>query len=290
MIFYVIGNGFDRHYGLPTGYYDFKKFLLRNGYRELIKKVDNLFAERGYTTEEIEYWSEFENMLTVFGQLYSDDIYNEAMDNAEQDDDRADYWDSPAWNVDYYNQYIQVLKEQFDFWVKTMNVTITPDRYFRPQKGDCVLTFNYTPTIETNFDTTGVKIHHIHGTVGSEIILGHNYFGEPDYFTVIEDEDSDYRDVTCKKAVNNVIERAAAQYYKNSPAILRRFHRIFESIKDYDKVVFMGLSCGEQDADYVQEILLRARSVDFFYRGETARDNLKHCLGDIDVDVRYIRW
>lgn len=55
MNFYVIGNGFDRHYGLETGYNHFKNILYRNGYRELIAKVDNLFYERGdYSPEEIE--------------------------------------------------------------------------------------------------------------------------------------------------------------------------------------------------------------------------------------------
>ena len=53
MTFYVIGNGFDRHYGLPTGYYDFKTFLLNNGYGELVHKIDTLFYERGFSINEV---------------------------------------------------------------------------------------------------------------------------------------------------------------------------------------------------------------------------------------------
>ena len=290
MTFYVIGNGFDRHYGLPTSYYDFKLFLLKNGYRDMVEKVDNLFAERGYSTKDVEYWSVFENMLTVFGQLYADDIYNEAMDNAETDDDRAGYWDSPAWNVDYYNRYIQVLKEQFDLWIMGMDTSITPDEYFLPQKGDCILNFNYTTTVEDNFDTAGVNVYHVHGTIGEEIVLGHNDLCEPDSLTVIEDENSDYRDITCRKAVNDVIERASTQYYKNSPAILRRLQPVFESIEEYDRVVIMGLSCGEQDAEYVHEIISHARRIDFYYHGKAARENLEFYVSGTDVDVTYICW
>ena len=73
MDFYVIGNGFDRHYGLETGYNHFKDFLYRNGYRELIAKVDDLFYERGgFSPDEIENWFEFEDMLRTFNCLYAD--------------------------------------------------------------------------------------------------------------------------------------------------------------------------------------------------------------------------
>lgn len=66
MIFYVIGNGFDFHYGLNTTYRNFKAFLLKNGYWELVRKVDQLFYERGnFSPEEIDTWSKFEDMLQV---------------------------------------------------------------------------------------------------------------------------------------------------------------------------------------------------------------------------------
>ena len=290
MTFYVIGNGFDRHYGLPTGYYDFKLFLLANGYGNLVRKVDNLFSERYFNVEEVKWWSDFENMLTVFGQLFADEIYEEAMDNAETDDDRAGYWDSPAWNVDYYNQYIQVLKQQFDLWIKTMNTDIFPDAYFVPRYGDRILTFNYTRTIEDNFDTNGIKIYHIHGTVGEEIILGHNEYRKPDYMRVIEDEDADYRDTTCRNAVNEVLERASILYYKNSPEILMRYKPVFDSIEYYDKVVFMGLSCGEQDHAYIYEIIKHTRHIVFYYRGENARENMERLTFGTGINVEYIPW
>ena len=54
MNFYVVGNGFDLHYGLNTTYSNFKSYLLENGYHELIKKVDKLFYELGdFLPEEI---------------------------------------------------------------------------------------------------------------------------------------------------------------------------------------------------------------------------------------------
>ena len=291
MTFYVIGNGFDRHYGLETGYNHFKDFLYRNGYRELIAKVDDLFYERGdYSPEAIEDWFEFEDMLRTFNCLYADDLYDEAMANAETDDDRAGFWDSPSWNVGFYNDYIEVLKKQFDIWIREFNTRICPDHYFSPKPGDYVLTFNYTTTIEDNFDIRGCPITHIHGTINQEIILGHNDYQEPDSLPVIEDEDSDYRDVTTKKAVNRVLELAANQYFKNSEEILRRYNHVFRMIPRFDKVVIMGLSCGDQDALYVQEIVNRARKIDFYYHGSTARKNFEAYIDGQCIDVKFIEW
>lgn len=291
MTFYVIGNGFDLHYGLMTTYSIFKAYLLRNGYWELVRKVDQLFYERGnFSPKEINTWSRFEDMLQVFNCLDAEEIYDEAMSNAETDDDRAGYWDSPSWNVGYYNEYIRVLKHQFDSWIRGFNTHILPDQYFRPQKGDFVLSFNYTTTIEDSFYPVNFGILHIHGTVGQELVLGHNDYQKPDIFNVIEDEDSDYRDTTTRNAVNDVLELAAVQYFKNSGEIVRKYKNVFSRIPCYDKVVVMGLSCGPQDSIYVCEILKYAKTVDFYYHGVESRSNFESYAAGCHTDVNYIHW
>lgn len=291
MTFYVIGNGFDLHYGLNTTYSNFKSFLLESGYRELVQKVDQLFYERGsFSPKEIDTWSKFEDMLEVFNYLDADEIYDEAMDTAETDDDRAGYWDSPSWNVRYYNEYIQVLKQQFNSWIRGFNTYIVPDQYFKPQKGDFILTFNYTTTIENNFYPIDFGILHIHGTVGQELILGHNNYQKPHTFHVIMDEDSDYRNTTTRNAVNDVLELAAVQYFKNSERILSEYAGVFSSIPLYDKVVIMGLSCGPQDSMYVREILRYAKSIDFYYYDIESRRNFESYAAEYHADVNYIGW
>ena len=53
MIFYVIGNGFDLHYNLPTSYCHFKHYLIQNGKMDIVKKIDDfakiLVISRSYT-------------------------------------------------------------------------------------------------------------------------------------------------------------------------------------------------------------------------------------------------
>jgi len=292
MIFYVLGNGFDLHYKLPTQYCDFKQYLIRNGYGELVRKVDRLFWEKGgFNPKEIKEWSVFEDMLIVFNHLFSDELYEEAFADAEVDDDRAGFWDSPAWNVRYYNEYVDILKQQFDKWIREMDTKISPDKYFQPAPGDAVLSFNYTTTIEDNFDTEGIQITHIHGTKNQDIVLGHNDEPDPDLFeNIIEDEDSDYRDVTTKRAVNEVLSQASQKYYKNSAQILRKHHHIFEQIPRFDKVVIMGLSCGLQDELYVRSIVDYASDIDFYYYKEEDKENFMRILGDDDITVNFHKW
>ena len=291
MTFYILGNGFDLHYSLGTTYYNFKKYLLKNGYRDLVEKVDQLIYERShFTPDEIDTWSQFEDMLTVFNRLDADEIYDEAMNNAETDDDRAGYWDSPSWNVNYYNQYIQVLTQEFDSWIRNFDTHITPDHYFIPRSNDFILTFNYTTTIEDNFSINKNNILHLHGMVSQELVLGHNDYEEPDKFVVIKDEDSDYRDTSTRNAVNDVLELASVQYFKDSEKILNTYKNIFSSISNYKKVVIMGLSCGSQDSIYIEEILKYATNIDFYYHGTEAKSNFEYYASRYPVNVNYISW
>lgn len=202
-------------------FYNYFKFNRKNGHRDLVAKVDQIFYERTrFTPDEIETWSQFEDMLIVFNRLDADEIYDKAMNNAETDDDRSGYWDNPSWNVSYYNQYIQVLKQEFDSWILSFDVRITPDHYFVPQYNDFILTFNYTTTIEDNFVINDHNILHLYGTVGQELVLGHNDYEDPDKFVVVEDEESDYQDTSTRNAVNDVLELASVQYFKDSEKIL----------------------------------------------------------------------
>ena len=291
MTFYILGNGFDLHYGVPTKYCHFKAHLFANGYREIVEKVDDLFWRYGhYTPKEIKDWSIFEDMLTVFNDLDPDELYDEAFDNAETDDDRAGYWDSPSWNVNFYNEYIDILKKQFSIWINEIDTSIIPDMYFQPVWGDAVLTFNYTTTVEDNFDTRGIQITHIHGTKNQEIVLGHNDTPNPNLYNVIEDEDSDYRDTTTRNAINDVLSQASQNYYKDSVHILRRNHRIFSQIPQFDKIVIMGLSCGAQDELYVEEIIKYASIIDFYYYDSEAKENFDAILGNTNVSVNYYKW
>ena len=88
MIFYVIGNGFNQHYGLNTNYSAFKTYL-KSIDRDVVERVDDLFYRYNtlHDPSEIENWSKLEDMLEVFSRLNGDEILEEALSNAESDDE-----------------------------------------------------------------------------------------------------------------------------------------------------------------------------------------------------------
>lgn len=293
MVVYVIGNGFDLHYGLDTRYSSFKKYLL-DSYGDLAEEVDDLFIRYGVADdpEDIEEWNTFEDMLSVFCLLDGEEIYDTAMGNAETDYDRAGYFDSPSFNVGYYTEYITTLKKEFINWINKINTNISKDEFFVPNNDDYILTFNYTETIENNFTVNENNILHIHGKVGGDIIVGHNDYREPDLFNIRWDEDSDYRDLSTREAVNGVLEDAAQLYFKDSKSILDKHKIFFKHINESGKVVFLGLSCGKQDSIYVEEIAKRTHNVDFYYYDESSKESFQRICNEVNpnMKVNFLKW
>lgn len=293
MVFYVIGNGFDLHYGLQTSYRVFKKYLAAVN-PDVVGRIDDLFSRYNMPNapEDIEEWNSLEDMLAVFCHLDRDEIYEEALSNAETDDERADFFDSPAWNVGYYTQYIDILKQEFTNWINDIDVNVNQDDYFMPDKEDFILTFNYTETIEKNYSLDRANILHIHGKVGEDLIIGHNDYQEPDLYNVEWNEDSDYRSTKAMEEVDNVLLKAAKLYYKDSKSVLECNRSFFEHINQCDKVVFLGLACGEEDYIYVEEIVRRAEKIDFFWRDEGAKERFQSICDSENskVQINFIKW
>ena len=78
---------------------------------------------------DIEEWNTLEDMLAVFFNLDRNEIYEETWSNAETDGERAGFFDRLAWNVGYYTQYNDILKEEFSNWINEIDVNIYKSRY-----------------------------------------------------------------------------------------------------------------------------------------------------------------
>lgn len=284
-IFYVIGNGFDKHYGLSSDYCNFKKYL-KNKDEEIVNKVDDLFYRKLEDTEykkDTEYgkdaerhllWSNFESMLKVFSDLDYFEIFEEVMSNAQDDVDRSDYWDNPSFNVEYYNEYIDLLKSSFKDWIQKIDKEIINDHIFQFNDSDFFLTFNYTLALEKYFKIKAENIFHIHGDINSEIILGHNNKTEPCLVKLSSYED-DYRIASTSMKINELLKRAALLYFKDSKNIIKKNNGIFNSISNYEDVVIAGWSCGDEDKEYMQEIVQKASHITFYHYEKVPQDLYK---------------
>jgi len=76
---YLIGNGFDLHHDLKTKYSDFKAFLLRKN-SILVNKIDEIFSDKGWGRDEIEFWSILEEMLETLSYIDEFELYQDACD------------------------------------------------------------------------------------------------------------------------------------------------------------------------------------------------------------------
>lgn len=292
MVFYVIGNGFDLHYGLKTRYKDFKEYL-SNVSSETEVKMTNMFNKYDeLDPEDILEWNNLEDMLSVFCNLDGEEILEEAYENAEDDDDKAAYFERPAWNVEYYTQYIDVFKEKFVEWIGKIDNKISKDDYFFPNPEDYILTFNYTNTIEDNYLINNSNILHIHGKVGENIIVGHNKYQEPILYDKSRDQDIDYRDYRAYEEVNSVLQKASKIFYKDSKKILKTYTDFFEKIRMCEKVVFLGFSCGKQDEVYAQNIISHAKYIEFFWHDEQSKENIKRIVREVnpEISLNLIKW
>lgn len=87
--FFVIGNGFDRHHGMPTGFNNFRDYVYvydRCTYEFITKIIKN--SNPHFDSDD---WNEIETELTNVNNEDYDDILDKAIAYAETDMDRASY-------------------------------------------------------------------------------------------------------------------------------------------------------------------------------------------------------
>lgn len=303
---YIIGNGFDIHHKLPTRYCDYKKFLLKRN-ANFVHRMDELLYTNGIKVEDIKQWSNLEEYTRQFPDLDYENLHDEAFDASEQDMDRASYWDDPhyiannyvkEW-IDFYDDFTCHFKE----WIDSIDVTkakkdeklvIDPDASF--------LNFNYTKTLETIYGVSAENILYIH-IDEEKYILGNNQpqnipYPNPEGTYIDEDgneiSDEDIRNVDVKKVLNSAYSAIHETYFKNSEGLIKKYGTWFSRISRCRKIVFMGISFGEEDKPYFDFIFSKARNCNvwlFYYYSDDDLLAAKKYAEEFNVqNVEYRKW
>lgn len=303
---YLIGNGFDLHHNLNTKYSNFKEFLIKKD-KTLVSQIDKIFHEKGYNSDEIEYWYTLEEMLEAISFLDEDELFQDAFDNSEMDMDRASYWHDPKYNADKKAEELLVpleMKKYFDEWINSIDLIETKkDVEVKLPKESYYLNFNYTSTLQRVYEIPNEHVLHIHGRAGNKFILGHNgdknlpYKG--DLWNPYEDtdgetsSDEDIRTVEVKESINKTYLKLFKKYYKNSANIIKNNLGWFEMFKEATEVVIMGWSIGKEDAVYLREISklvpLTCKFTIYYYK---SKDAIARNIGKIlnNFQIYYIEW
>lgn len=155
---FIIGNGFDLFFELPTSTNDFVN--------QLEQKTFECFesAKEAYLYYGVD-WSTFEEGLASIDlEIISEEIVEGSEYMSDHESDR----DGVIWTVqDYTDKLLQVREEALinmvqiaEYKIETLSTFFYPD--FFDSTVDEIISFNYTSTIESLFNYSK-PIFHIHG-------------------------------------------------------------------------------------------------------------------------------
>jgi hypothetical protein len=271
---FFIGNGFDLAHKIPSGYEDFRLYLISllnqisgknySNYdfsdSEIIsidykKNLENDILTIMYFLSYVENRTEWRNIEKSVGELNYDDFSWLYIDESKDDKEYRANWI----NEDLFSPYVTVLSTIPDFfskWIKQINIDKYHKKYFSSKLSDLFdndtkfLCFNYTHTLEYLYNIKRDNICYIHGKAKEDDEL---YFGHGNNLTY-----EDYIDT-----INNANYFSVAKGYSEINDILRKPVELiinensvfFESIKEVDEIYSFGFSYSSVDEPYIREVI-----------------------------------
>lgn len=277
----IIGNGFDLYHGLPSSYYYFGCYLIKND-SDLFEEMSKWFGfrcysiARGYPYEDFEYgveeqfWSSFEEALGVVDESAIIDAYNfdlgleiEEYDIPMDDDLFADSiqeafasWVSETLDVDDNYKIIKEYKDNI-LSEKFYNMGFTEEDKF--------LVFNYTHTLQNIYGIYDHNIWYIHGEcIGNgndKLLFGHgnkkrieeieDVIAEYDSRSLYQSERTNQLEYECLLRFMQKLEKDVEHCKRKADFFYNDFLEQPKSINVY------GMSLGEVDFSYFEEIRKR---------------------------------
>ena len=238
---YIIGNGFDKHHGLKTSYWDFRIWLENHNCVGLIKDMGTMFPK--VVGNNFLLWKDFEMALGYYDASDIHDVFFQGKDDQ--------WWNEKVQNrvVDYIKPILINVREMLKDWINDIDLDGIKT-YVKNIENDVesmFLTFNYTLLLERVYYIQRENICHIHGSIEEDkCITGHNvYNAELQYYN---------DNVNKEKSVNNIIALMNT-YRKPVNDIIKQHSVFFESLKDINQVVVYGHSLSSIDMPYFQEIV-----------------------------------
>lgn len=238
---FIIGNGFDRAHGMPTGYGDFKRWLIKNNRLDVIYELQSAYPIQ----QEDDYllWSDFERAL---GKYDLDTVINWRWENLFL---TVDSLGNQLFNGNFIDtQLPDIINEAFTRWVRRIQMP-THKVYGNITKQSLYLSFNYTDTLEQLYQIPERQVLHIHGRASKDekLIVGHNRVINP----------ADYWDDNIEMRENNErMQRLTDMNTLCKPVdeITKRYDWYFKGLGFTEDIFILGHSCGEIDYPYFQKI------------------------------------
>lgn len=250
---YVIGNGFDLHHHIPSGYGSFAQFVKATDLETYQRAERYLFSDETL-------WADFENSLAHLD-------YQALIDDAEEflvsyaaddwsDDDHHAYQREIDWTVTALSIG---LRDLFVRWLHTLTVPlVSPVPLVRLDPKAQFLTFNYTPTLQRLYGIDEHQILHIHGALAGppdQIVLGHGW-RQP---VRQRPRDADGEEIPDERDHRRIegeehIDRYFMATFKPTKEILSRNTSLFARLSTVEEISVLGHSMSEVDLPYFEAL------------------------------------
>lgn len=251
---YIIGNGFDKHHDLHTGYEDFNEFIIHNH-----THIENVLAEYfEFRTERGRLWSNFETDLDTFNWKSFFDERN----NLDFSDER--FRPSFVFGLEdnlkqKTDELIENIRGAFEDWLNQISLESTGKK-IDFEEDSIFLNFNYTLTLEEVYKIPNKKIFHIHGDVKNNpgsLIFGHNQELE-------EKQELDVNGESNRTMFTDSENTAKYPFYafqKPVDNIINENKGFFESIRSVIEITIFGHSLNLVDVPYFEEIVKQTKNI-----------------------------
>lgn len=283
----IIGNGFDIHHGLKTGYADFRNYLIRNGNANFVKQLELCFQSEYY--DEIEgrhnflLWSDLE---AAIGGYDIDSIYHELTDWIQVDFEHmiqsaAQYEDSPN---DFLAPLMEDLPGKMGLWISEVSLHGVVADVDLPRDAKYI-SFNYTTVLEDIYRIPEDKILHVHGVIGGteELVVGHRVY--TDESEAFEEGAPIFQDEAKKSIIGIMNERR-----KPTEEIISKNRLFFKSLQDTTDIYVYGHSYSMVDKAYYEEIRKNVNLETKWHLGyhdDNARDAAESLMHSLRIPKEY---
>lgn len=248
---YIIGNGFDKHHDIPSGYWDFHEWLIEKDL-ELVEQIDELYD---YSDD---LWGNFEVELgnldipSVASEIYSEHPADELSDHYART-----FHAGAIVAGDTVGETYNKIREIFPEWVKSLPAANTCKKIKIDKEDSFFITFNYTDTLLDVYGIPLDDILFIHGRASDSatrfLVLGHGKSREE----IQREAEAKFDEETHPAYIQTVeaVERQVNMMKKNTSQIIDDNQSTWEAMKDVQHIYCYGLSMSPVDMPYLQKIV-----------------------------------
>lgn len=249
---YVIGNGFDRWHGIPSGLEHFKDYV-ENTDRDVYREVeDYLPAEKNWANLELALaYLDADMLIDNLGHFMGSYAADDWSDSGHHD------FQLEVGNV--VERLSCSLQAHFADWVRQLPIpthSTAPALLSTLDRQARFLSFNYTSTLSRVYGVAPERILFIHGCAAQPddtLILGHawNPSARRSLNARADIEELDTRIVEA----NTIIDDYFSSTFKRSSELIARHAAFFDSLTTIEQVIVLGHSLSDVDAAYFQALL-----------------------------------